>query len=275
MLLHGFPQTAACWTPLLDTLAIARYRAVAPDQRLLPRRPAHHGGGLPDARADRRRGGHRRPARRRNLPPGRPRLGGVVAWRLAGQQSERVATLTAVSTPTHGPSPGLWSPAPRRCVRPTSRCSASLDCPSCRSARSGCGGCAGCWPRTGWGPSGSTPTPVLWPSRGAPSAALAWYRAATPFSLRAPRVSVPTLYVWGSGDPALGSQAAITTGRWVTGAYRFEVFPGCRPLAARAPRRGTGSPAAGASAALGRTASSGGRAGWLTLLSWACTSAGG
>ena len=58
---------------------------------------------------------------------------------------------------------------------------------------------------------------------GALSAALAWYRAATPFSLRAPRVSVPTLYVWGSGDPALGPRAAITTGRWITGAYRFEV----------------------------------------------------
>ena len=61
---------------------------------------------------------------------------------------------------------------------------------------------------------------------GALSAALAWYRAATPFSLRAPRVSVPTLYVWGSGDPALGPRAAITTGRWITGAYRFEVLAG-------------------------------------------------
>jgi pimeloyl-ACP methyl ester carboxylesterase len=39
-------------------------------------------------------------------------------------------------------------------------------------------------------------------------------------------VSVPTLYVWGSGDPALGRRAATTTGRWVTGAYRFEVLAG-------------------------------------------------
>jgi pimeloyl-ACP methyl ester carboxylesterase len=59
---------------------------------------------------------------------------------------------------------------------------------------------------------------------GALSAALAWYRAATPFSLRIPRIGVPTLYVWGSGDPALGPRAAITTGRWVTGAYRFEML---------------------------------------------------
>ena len=60
---------------------------------------------------------------------------------------------------------------------------------------------------------------------GALSAALAWYRAATPFSLQAPQVGVPTLYVWGSGDPAPGPRAAITTGRWVTGAYRFEEDP--------------------------------------------------
>ena len=61
---------------------------------------------------------------------------------------------------------------------------------------------------------------------GALSAALAWYRAATPVGLRAPRVSVPTLYVWGSVDLALGPRAATTTGRWVTGAYRFEVLAG-------------------------------------------------
>jgi pimeloyl-ACP methyl ester carboxylesterase len=33
VLLHGFPQTSACWTQLLETLAAAGYRAVAPDQR--------------------------------------------------------------------------------------------------------------------------------------------------------------------------------------------------------------------------------------------------
>jgi pimeloyl-ACP methyl ester carboxylesterase len=33
VLLHGFPQTSACWTPVLEALAAAGYRAVAPDQR--------------------------------------------------------------------------------------------------------------------------------------------------------------------------------------------------------------------------------------------------
>ena len=33
MLLHGLPQTGACWTQVMETLAAAGYRAVAPDQR--------------------------------------------------------------------------------------------------------------------------------------------------------------------------------------------------------------------------------------------------
>jgi pimeloyl-ACP methyl ester carboxylesterase len=61
---------------------------------------------------------------------------------------------------------------------------------------------------------------------GALSAALAWYRAATPFDLRAPQVRVPTLYLWGSGDPALEARAAAATGRFVTGGYRFQVLAG-------------------------------------------------
>jgi hypothetical protein len=90
---------------------------------------------------------------------GRLPRGGVVAWQLAGHHPDRVATLTAAPPRIRGPLPGRWSPVPRRCGRPTSRCSASLGCPSCCWAGTGSGGCAGYWPRTGWAPNGSTPTP--------------------------------------------------------------------------------------------------------------------
>jgi pimeloyl-ACP methyl ester carboxylesterase len=50
---------------------------------------------------------------------------------------------------------------------------------------------------------------------------LNWYRGATK-GLRPRRVSVPTLYVWGSRDPFLGRKAAELTGKYVTGPYRFE-----------------------------------------------------
>jgi pimeloyl-ACP methyl ester carboxylesterase len=33
VLLHGFPQTAACWTEVTEALAAAGYRVLAPDQR--------------------------------------------------------------------------------------------------------------------------------------------------------------------------------------------------------------------------------------------------
>ena len=91
--------------------------------------------------------------------------GGVVAWRLAGQQPERVATLTAVSTP----HPRAFARALvagtqglRSAYIPVFRL---LGCPGCCWAPTGSGGCAGCWPRTDWVPTGSTPTPVPWPSR--------------------------------------------------------------------------------------------------------------
>jgi pimeloyl-ACP methyl ester carboxylesterase len=61
---------------------------------------------------------------------------------------------------------------------------------------------------------------------GALSAALAWYRAARPRHVRdAGAVDVPTLYVWSTGDAALGYDAARRTERWVRGPYRFEVLP--------------------------------------------------
>jgi alpha-beta hydrolase superfamily lysophospholipase len=36
VLLHGFPQSTACWIRVAETLAAARYRMLAPDQRGYP-----------------------------------------------------------------------------------------------------------------------------------------------------------------------------------------------------------------------------------------------
>jgi pimeloyl-ACP methyl ester carboxylesterase len=103
VLLHGFPQTSACWTRVLEALAAAGYRAVAPDQR----------GYSPTARPNAVRA-YRMPelvadvvAIADGLGATRVHLvghdwGGAVAWNLAGRHPERVATLTAVSTPHPG-----------------------------------------------------------------------------------------------------------------------------------------------------------------------------
>jgi pimeloyl-ACP methyl ester carboxylesterase len=227
LLLHGFPQTSTCWTATMEALAASGYRAVALDQR----------GYSPGARPGQVQA-YRTPQLVADVLAVADRLGGarvhlvghdwggVVAWNLAGEHPERVATLTVVSTPhPKAFAWALWS-------------SHQL----LRSAYIG-------FFRMPWLPELVLGAQREWGLRfllagsgldrewidiyadalgqpGALAAALAWYRAATPFSVGAPRVAVPTLYVWGSRDPALGPTAARATGRWVSGPYRFEVVPG-------------------------------------------------
>jgi pimeloyl-ACP methyl ester carboxylesterase len=40
--------------------------------------------------------------------------------------------------------------------------------------------------------------------------------------VRIGQISVPTLYIWGSQDLALGETAALNTARYVSGPYTFE-----------------------------------------------------
>jgi pimeloyl-ACP methyl ester carboxylesterase len=207
--LHGFPQTSACWTLLLETLAAAGYRAVAPDQRgysPTARPTTVSAYRLPELVADVVAIADRLDAETFHLVG--HDWGGVVAWRLAGQQPERVATLTAVSTPHPrafarallAGTQGLRSayiPVFRLPRLPELLLGAHRQWGLRRLlAQDGLG--------ADWV---DTYTRAL-AQPGALSAALAWYRAATPFSLLAPRASVPTLYVWGSGDPAAAGTPA-------------------------------------------------------------------
>jgi pimeloyl-ACP methyl ester carboxylesterase len=62
---------------------------------------------------------------------------------------------------------------------------------------------------------------------GAMQAALNWYRAASLTDADAlGEISMPTLFVWSTDDPALGPDAARWTESYVSGPYRFEVFDG-------------------------------------------------
>jgi pimeloyl-ACP methyl ester carboxylesterase len=58
-------------------------------------------------------------------------------------------------------------------------------------------------------------------SRHALSGPIGWYRAMPLSRLPAHRVRVPTTYVWGSRDFALGRHAAELTAEHVTGPYEF------------------------------------------------------
>jgi pimeloyl-ACP methyl ester carboxylesterase len=221
LLLHGFPQTEVMWTPVLRALGAAGYRVVAPRQRGYAEsaRPAGRSAyrieelvgdvvGFADALdADRfHLVGHD--------------WGGVVGWEVAADVPERVRSFSSLSTPhpaaiarsmvglqairslyagafqlpvvpelvlgAHGRAPLRWmlerSGLPDDDVR---ACTAALDEPALH-------------------------------------AALQWYRATSPLRLaRARPVRVPTTFVWGNGDAALGRVAAESTSRFVHADYRF------------------------------------------------------
>jgi pimeloyl-ACP methyl ester carboxylesterase len=227
LLLHGFPQTSACWTGVAGALAATGYRVVAFDQR----------GYSPDARPGRVRD-YRMPqlvadalAVAELAGPGRFHLvghdwGGAVAWSLAGRHPDRVATLTVLSTPhPQAFAAALWSSG--QLLR--SAYVGFFRVPRLPEL------VLGAWrqrglrlllARSGLGPEWVDAYARALAGPGALSAALAWYRAAGRRSLRTPPVTVPTRYVWGEGDPALGRRAATATARWAAGPYRFDVLRG-------------------------------------------------
>jgi pimeloyl-ACP methyl ester carboxylesterase len=226
VLLHGFPQTAACWIQVAETLAAAGYRVLAPDQRGYSpgaRPAAVRAYRMPELVADVLVLAEAAGAARFHLVG--HDWGGAVAWALAGQHPEQVATLTSVSTP-HPRALAAALLTSGQLLR--SAYIGFFRIPGCLSS---------CWgladrglrfllARSGLGPAWANSYARALAEPGALAAALAWYRAAIPFGMAVPRVPVPTRYVWGSGDPALGRRAATTTGRWVAGPYRLDVLEG-------------------------------------------------
>lgn len=103
VLLHGFPESSYEWDRVVPTLADAGYHVVAPDQR----------GYSPDARPEGVDAYHVRHlnADVRAIADhfGAERFhvvghdwGALVAWSLAGESSERLRSLTALSVPAPG-----------------------------------------------------------------------------------------------------------------------------------------------------------------------------
>ena len=227
VLLHGFPQTSACWTRVLELLEAAGYRGVAPDQRGYSpgaRPAAVRAYRMPELVADVLAIADRLGATRLHLVG--HDWGGVVAWDLAGRHPERVATLTAVSTPhprAFAAALTAGAQALRSAYVPFFR---TPWLPELMLGAQRQRGLRLLLARSGLGAEWVDTYSRALAQPGALSAALAWYRAATPWSLGTPRVRVPTLYVWGSSDQALGGTAATMTARWVGGAYRFEVLHG-------------------------------------------------
>lgn len=231
LLLHGFPQSSYEWRAELGALAEAGYRAVAPDQRgYSPRaRPE----GTEQYRADSLvadamaivdwMGGHRFHAVGHDW-------GALVAWALAGRYPERLRTLTAVSLPHPlAMVEALASASGDQLAR-----SAYInffqraELPERLMLGADGAGLRALFFNTGYTDRDAVDRYVAGLTEpGALSAALDWYRALD-LSVAASvgQVAVPTLFVWGDEDPAIGREAAEGCGRHVSGPYRFEAMEG-------------------------------------------------
>lgn len=224
VLLHGFPQSSAMWRPQLAALAAAGYRAVAPDQR----------GYSPDARPDGVAAygiGHLVGdvlAVADGLGAERVHVvghdwGAVVAWHVAGRHPERVRTLTALSVP-HPVAFATALVAPGGDQR---RRSAYIPIFQRAGAEDMllAGGLASMLAGSGY-PLDPAEVVARMSEPGALTAALNWYRAMDAALIAAGRITVPTLFVWSTGDVALGREGAEATAAHVDGPYRFEVLDG-------------------------------------------------
>jgi pimeloyl-ACP methyl ester carboxylesterase len=236
ILLHGVPQTSACWIAQLEALGDAGYHAVAITQR-----GYSPGARIDDVAAytmDKLTGDVLGVADRLGFDRfdvvGHD-FGAGVAWHLAAFHTDRVSTVAIASVP----HPAAFSDAYR---------SADKDDAGGQHARSGYIRQIQSLPRgqmeemflAGRGQVLRTMFAGLPESSideyleivGTPEGmrgCLDWYRAGAtrkePTS-DFPDIEIPTLYVWSTDDAAIGPEGAYATEKHVTGPYRFVVLEG-------------------------------------------------
>ncbi|MGS0687117.1 alpha/beta fold hydrolase [Nakamurella sp. GG22] len=220
VLLHGFPQDASSYDEVVPALVTAGFRTLVPTQRgyAATVRPSRRHDyrmeelvadvlALVDAAgaSDVHLVGHD--------------WGGAVAWGVAGLHPDRVRTLTVLSTPHPAAmTTAMWHS--NQALRSWYMAAVQLPfLPEMLLARN--------MPKTlqdsGLPAAAAARYAASMTGEGALTGALNWYRA-LPYALRSPvpDISVPTTFVWGTRDFALGRYAAEATRGHVTGDYRFE-----------------------------------------------------
>lgn len=228
ILLHGFPQTHFAWDAWLQPLADAGFRVVAPNQRGYSpgARPMAVEAYAIDALADDVLGIADALGFDRFHLVGHD-WGAAIAWYLAATHPERLLTVAPLSVPhLTALADAIANPdsdqADRSGYFELFRNPAAQDLMLANDAailRSQV------WADL---PMATIDAylAVLGTSE-ALGAALHWYRANDLAMAPAlPPITVPTLYVWGDADPALGPDAAMATAGFVAGPYRFEIVEG-------------------------------------------------
>jgi len=223
--LHGFPQTASSWRPVATRLAAAGVRVLAPDQRGYS--PGARPSQVAAYRMDRLAGDVLALAD----TAGWERFdlvghdwGGAVAWYLASRFPDRVRTVSVASTP----HPAAFAKALRHGQALRSWYMAVFQLPWFPETLLGARG--GAVATRVFGSSGAKNAQEmgrLLSDRRTATATINWYRAIRLTNAPAAgRVRVPSLYVWSTGDSALGRVAAELTGDYIDADYTFLVLDG-------------------------------------------------
>ena len=230
LLLHGFPQSSREWAGVMRALAEAGCRAVAPDQRGYSpgARPAEVGDYAMAALVGDAVGMLDQLGAEQADVVGHD-WGAAVAWHLAERHPERVRSLTAVSVP----HPIAFTAAIANDEDQQQRSGYMLffrqEGGVAEQTISADGFKA---LRTAIYAGAVAPDDVehyveRFSQPGALTAALNWYRAAGAADMEGLRgVTVPTLFVWGPEDPAVGRVAAEGCEQHVQGPYRFVELEG-------------------------------------------------
>lgn len=229
LMLHGFPQDHHSWDALSEALVANGYRTIRPDQR------GYSPGARPTDVEQYRMAALIEDAVGLLDVLGVARahvvghdFGGMVAWGVATVHPERVLSLTILSTP-HPRAMSASVRSPAQALK-----SWYISMFQVRGlAERACTPGSWFWRRImrGVPPAHAQRYADRARQPGAVPAMLAWYRAlpleAKASSVRWTKVTVPTLYLWGTEDAYLGEAAARATEAYVSGPYRFVVLTGC------------------------------------------------
>ncbi|MFD7009636.1 alpha/beta fold hydrolase [Rhodococcus jostii] len=225
VLLHGFPESAASWEPVSVLLNESGLRTFAPNQRGYS--PGARPDGVDSYRIDHLVAdviglldalgldsahlvGHD--------------WGAAVAWVVAARHPDRIISLTTVSVP----HPGAFGWALRedadqkerssyiRLLRMEGKAERVLLGENAQALRAMFGDAVA--------PALVDRHVALLGEPGALTGALNWYRAMTSDFEQTPAVTVPTTYVWSTGDQALGRAGAERCGEFVDAPYEFVVL---------------------------------------------------
>ena len=226
VLLHGYPETRESWDRVVPLLVNAGYRVLAPDQR----------GYSPGARPRGRRAyalSHLvddvvalvDAAGARKVHVVGHDWGGAVAWNVAMWHPDRLRSVTSIATP----HPAAF----RRALLTSSQLLRSwyflmFQLPRVpewvAASKRGRPRFRQAFLRSGLPEDKLDEYLAVFDDPDAPTCIFNWYRgvAFTPPSEISHTVTVPTLYIYGARDVALGSKAAALTANYASGPYRYE-----------------------------------------------------